>query len=122
MALSGYYGCLTESDIDVAYDECDAGMALFFGYYDDMVRLLKETPEDIPKVLSYIKGHYDAYPFFCKAFPEHRLVVLEILKSEIEEVKTRTPNDYELSIAPLEQWLSDWHTELLFLESMYAQL
>jgi len=122
MALSGYYGCLTEGDIDVAYDECDAGLAMLRGDYEEMVRLLKETPEDVPEVLSYIKGNHDAYPVFILAFPEHRTTVLEVLKTDIEEVKARTPNDYELSIAPLEHWLAEWHNELLFLESMYARL
>jgi hypothetical protein len=122
MALSGYYGCLTEGDIDVAYNECDAALALFRGNTEEMVRLLKETPEDIPEVLGYIGYYTDALPVFIRAFPEHRTAVKEGLKKQIEELKALTPTDYVLSIQSLEDWLAQRHSELLSLESLYSQL
>lgn len=122
MALSAYNGYLSADDLGVDYNECDAGMALFNGDYPEMIRLLKENPHDIPEVLSYLCDYLHALPAFAEAFPEHRGALKALLKTQIDDLKSKMPTDYQLAVYSLQYYLELWHGHAQTLQTLYDRL
>lgn len=103
---------LEEMDV-AAFDECDACIAMYRSRYDEMFSMLKESPDDIPEVLSHIINRHEVIPAFAEAYPEHRETLKTILKQKIEEIEAA--DEYY-------EFLNFWEDQLQDMKSIYARL
>jgi hypothetical protein len=99
MSLTSYYGYLDANDLGIAFDECDAVLALCEGNYALMVECLKETPKDTKEVLDCIYDFPEGIPALYTAFPE----LQDTLLAELEK-RLPTRPDLESLYIQCKKW------------------